>query len=142
MAVIHNLAAFHAAMAALAPIVGVAQDGTIFFDPSATPAQIAAANAAAAAYTDVPPQMMPVELALARMTDAEYQALIAFTNTHVQAHRLLTHIHQLDMSQTQAQNLVQALVTANVLTSARAAVVFAAPPVPPPPPVVVPSPPH
>jgi hypothetical protein len=142
MAVINNLQEFHAAMAALAPIVGVAGDGHIFFDPSATPAQIAAANAAAATYTDVPPQMMPIDLALARMTDAEYQALITFTNTHVNAHRLLTHIHVLDMAQTSAQNLVQALVTANVLTGARAAVVFAAPPTPPPPPTLPPPGPH
>jgi hypothetical protein len=59
MALIKNLEAFHAAIAALAPIDGVAADGTIFFQKSATPAQIAAANAAASSFVDPPIPAVP-----------------------------------------------------------------------------------
>ena len=136
MAVINNLQAFHAAMAALAPIVGVDAAGKIFFDTSATPAQIAAANAAAATYTDAVPQMIVVELALSRMTDAEYQALFAFAQTHPNLHRLLQYTKTLDMALAQSTTLLNALVTANVFaTAARAQAVFTAPPVPTLPPV-------
>jgi hypothetical protein len=52
---IQNLQAFHAAIAAVAPIYGVSADGTtICFAPTATPAQIAAAHAAASAYVETP----------------------------------------------------------------------------------------
>jgi hypothetical protein len=61
---ITNLPAFHAAMAALAPIDGVAGDGHIFFQASATPAQIAAANAAALVYVDPAPTQSPQLAAL------------------------------------------------------------------------------
>jgi len=50
--VIKNLTAFHAAIAALAPIDGCSADGTIQFQAAATPAQIAAANAAAASWVE------------------------------------------------------------------------------------------
>jgi hypothetical protein len=52
---IQNLPAFHAAIAAAAPINGVSADGTtIWFQASATPAQIAAAHAAATSYVETP----------------------------------------------------------------------------------------
>jgi len=138
MAVINNLQQFHAAIAAVCPIVGVSADGTIFFDPSATPPQKAAAQSAAASYTDVPPQLMTIDLALGRMTDAEYAALFTLAQSRPAVHRLLQYIKQMDLTQTNVQNLIQGLVTANVLTSARAAVVFVAPLVPPNPPVAPP----
>lgn len=56
---ITNLAVLHAAVAAVAPISGVRADGTIMFLPSATPAQIAAANAAVAAFVDQPSPHQP-----------------------------------------------------------------------------------
>jgi hypothetical protein len=57
---ITNLAAFDAAIRAVCPAIdGVAADGHIFFQPSASPAQIAAASAAAAAYVDPPPAAAP-----------------------------------------------------------------------------------
>ena len=63
---ISNLPAFHAAIAAVAPIDGVAADGHIFFQATATPAQITAANATASAYTDPPPVQIPDLAALVR----------------------------------------------------------------------------
>jgi hypothetical protein len=134
MAVINNLQQFHAAIAAVCPIDGVSADGAIFFASTATAPQKAAAQAAAAAYTDVPPQVMTIDLALGRMTDAEYAALFTLAQSRPAVHRLLQYIKQMDLTQTNIQNLIQGLVTANVLTSARAAVVFVAPPVLPAPP--------
>ena len=135
---INNLQQFDAAIRAVCPIVGVSGDGTIFFDPSATAPQKAAAQAVAAAYTDVPPQVMSIELALGRMTDAEYAALFTLAQARPAVHRLLQYIKQMDLTQTNVQNLIQGLVTANVLTSARAAVVFVAPPALPTPPSALP----
>ena len=141
MAVINNLQQFHAAMAALAPIDGVDVNGKIFFQTTATPAQIAAANAAAATYADVAPQTIVIDLALSRMTDVEYQALFTFGQTHPNLHRLLQYVKSLDMTQTQAANLLQALVTANVFANlARAQTVFTAPSPPPAPPLAPPLP--
>lgn len=57
--IIANLQAFHAAIAVVAPISGVRADGTIMFLPNATPAQIAAANAAVAAFVDQPSPHKP-----------------------------------------------------------------------------------
>jgi hypothetical protein len=54
--IINNLQAFDAAIRAVCPAIdGVAADGFIFFQPTATAAQVAAANAAAASYVDPPP---------------------------------------------------------------------------------------
>jgi hypothetical protein len=54
---ISNLQAFHAAIAAVAPIDGVSADGvTIWFQSSATEAEKAAAHAAAAAFIDSTPE--------------------------------------------------------------------------------------
>jgi hypothetical protein len=54
---INNLQAFHAAIAAVAPIDGVSGDGkTIWFQESATEAEKAAAHAAAAAFVDSTPE--------------------------------------------------------------------------------------
>ena len=141
MAVINNLQQFHAAIAAVCPIVGVSADGTIFFDPSATPPQKAAAQSAAASYTDVPPQLMTIDLALGRMTDAEYAALFTFAQTHPNLHRILQYIKSIDLTQANVQAAITALVTAGVLTSARAAVVFVAPPPLASPPAQAPPPP-
>lgn len=55
MAVIfQNLAALHAAVAAVCPIVGVGADGTIFYDPAnpATAAQKQAAQSIVASWVD------------------------------------------------------------------------------------------
>jgi hypothetical protein len=57
---INNLAAFHAAIAAVAPIDGVSADGTIWLQDSATPEQIVAAHDAAAAYVDPPDTPPPI----------------------------------------------------------------------------------
>jgi hypothetical protein len=129
---INNIQQFHAAIAAVCPIVGVAADGTIFYDPTATPTQRAAAAAAAQAYTDVPPQLMDIGQVLSRLTDGEYTALFTFAQTHPALHRVLQYIKQIDLTQSNVQTLIQALVTANVLTQARANVVFVAPPPTPP----------
>lgn len=125
---VNNLQQFHTAMAALCPIVGVSGDGTIFPDPSATPAQIAAAQSAAATYTDVAPQMIEIQLILDRLVDAEYTALWTFAATHPNVHRALIARRSLDLTQAVVQALIQALVTAGVLTQARATAVFVAPP--------------
>lgn len=136
MAVINNLQAFDAAVRAVCPAIdGVAADGTIFFQVAATPTQISAANAAAAAYTDAAPQLLGVQLILDRLIDAEYAALWTFASTHPNLHRALISRRDLDLTQTIVQNLIQALVTANVLTQARATAVFVAPPLPPPSPI-------
>lgn len=138
---VNNIQQFHAAMAALCPIVGVSGDGTIFYDPSATPAQIAACEAAAATYTDVAPQFIEIQLILDRLVDAEYTALWTFAATHPNLHRALIARRNLDLTQSVVQTLIQALVTAGVLTQTRATAVFVAPPpitsiavTPPPPP--------
>jgi hypothetical protein len=57
---IKNLQALHAAVAATAPIDGVSGDGTIWFQAGATPAQKAAAQAAAAAFVD--PALSPGDI--------------------------------------------------------------------------------
>jgi hypothetical protein len=57
---INNLAAFHAAIAVVAPIEGVSADGTIWFQASATEAEKAAAHAAAAAYVEAPDTPPPI----------------------------------------------------------------------------------
>jgi hypothetical protein len=58
---IKNLQAFHEAIAAVAPIDGVSGDGkTIWFQESATEAEIAAAHAAAAAFVDSAPEHPPI----------------------------------------------------------------------------------
>jgi len=137
--VINNLQQFHSTIAAVCPIVGVGADGAIFFDPTATPTQKSAAQTAAAQYTDVPPQIMDIALAVGRMTDSEYTALHTFASNHPALHRVLNYIRTIDLTQTNVQNLIQALVTAGVLTQARATAVFvapappAAPPTSPPP---------
>lgn len=128
---INNLAAYHQAIAAVCPIYGVNQDGTFLPTPAATPAQIAAAQGVEASYTDVPPQNMSIDLALSRMTDAEYTALFAHAQTHPNVHRILQYIKQFDLTQTQVQNVITQLVTAGVITAARANVIFVAPPPPP-----------
>ncbi len=52
---IKNLAAFDTAIRTACPAIdGVAADGHVFFQKTSTPTQIAAANAAVAAYTDPP----------------------------------------------------------------------------------------
>jgi hypothetical protein len=57
---INNLCAFDAAIRAACPdIDGVAADGYIFFQPSATDAQKTAAADAAAAYVDPEPVAVP-----------------------------------------------------------------------------------
>jgi hypothetical protein len=58
---INNLAAFHAAIAAVAPIDGVSADGTISLAESATAEQIVAAHDAAAAYVEAPDTPPPVQ---------------------------------------------------------------------------------
>jgi len=132
--VINNLQQFHSAIAAVCPIVGVGGDGTIFYDPAATAAQKAAAVVAANGYSDVPPQVIDITLAVGRMTDAEYTALHTFASTHPALHRVLNYIRTIDLTQTNVQNLIAALVTAGILTQARADVVFVAPPPMPNPP--------
>ncbi|SEC59336.1 hypothetical protein SAMN05444161_1640 [Rhizobiales bacterium GAS191] len=54
MAAIQNIAALHAAVAAVCPIVGVGGDGAIFYDPinPATAAQKTAAQAVVAGWVD------------------------------------------------------------------------------------------
>lgn len=127
---INNLLQFHAAMAALAPIDGVDANGTIFFQASATPAQRTAATAAAAAYTDVPPQLIGITVILGRLTDAEYNAVIALAQTNTALHRVIYEGRQIDLSLPAVQALMQAIATAAGMTAARQAAVSAVPPPP------------
>jgi hypothetical protein len=143
MAVINNIQAYDAAIRVTGcPIDGVDADGKIYFASGATPAQIAAANAAAASYTDAAPQIVAIERILAAMTDAEYTSFMAATApaSRVALHRIVYQARKLDLSLPQVQTLIQNLVTAGVLTQARANVIFVAPPAPPAP-VAVPLPP-
>lgn len=58
MAVIINVQALHAAVAAVCPIDGVSGDGTFWAQASATPAQLAAAHNAITSFVDSPTASM------------------------------------------------------------------------------------
>lgn len=133
MAVINNLAAYGAAISAVCPINGVDVSGKIDFDPAATPSQIAAAQAVAAAYSDTPAQVISMQSVLAAMTDAEYQAIVQLAATQLATkpalHRAIFSQQKIDLSKPAVQTLIQALVTASVITAQRAQMLFAPPPV-------------
>jgi hypothetical protein len=134
---VKNLQGLAAAVAAVAPIDGLDANGVIWFQASATPAQMTAAQALVASWLDVVPQVVSITTILSVMTDPEYTALMTFANTHPQIHRAIFALRQVDLSLPAVQNLIQALITAGVVTAPRAAVVFAPPPpLPAPPPVV------
>ncbi len=139
MAVISNLAAYAAVISAVCPIDGVDGAGVIFFAVSATPAQIQAANAAAAAYIDVPPQIVSIQVILGNLTDQEYTALMQAATAQIATkpglHRAMFSQRHIDLSKPAVQTLIQAIITAGILTAQRAQVVFVAPPIPIPPPV-------
>jgi|SRR5215472_7769689 len=139
MAKINNLQLYQQTIEALAPIDGVAADGRIYFRPEATPAQIAAANVAAATYTDVAPQIVAIEALLALMTDPEYTALITQAQSRPALHRIIFAARRLDLALPAVQTLINNLVTAGVFTAQRAQVIFAPPPAHPDP-VVTPVP--
>jgi hypothetical protein len=126
---ITNLAAFDAAIRAVCPYIdGVAADGHIFFQPAATAQQKTDAATAAAAYVDVPAQVLEASVLLTRLTDQEYTAFFNFAQNHVQLHRVLYAVRHADLSSSQVQTLIAALVTAGVITQQRATAVFTVPP--------------
>jgi hypothetical protein len=138
--VINNLPAYDAAIRATGcPIDGVAADGHIFIRSEATPAQIAAASAAAAAYTDFTPQVVAIENILAALTDLEYARMINQTSTSVPLHRAIFQARKIDLALPAVQNMINTLVASGVLTAQRAQVVFAVL-TPPADPVAVPLP--
>lgn len=138
MAVINNLQQFHAAIAAVCPIDGVDADGNIFYSESATLSQKDAAKDAAYGYTDVVPSPLTIDVAMARMTDDEYQKLIKHADKNVKMHRVITHERLFDLALQSTQDAIDALVADHVLTEQRAQEVFAPLPLPPPPDVQIP----
>lgn len=140
MALISNLTAFVAAISAVCPIDGAAADGVIWYSASATPSQIAAAQAVAASYVDAPAQLVSIATVLAALTDTEYTALMQEVQARIVTrpglHRAFFSQRTIDLTKPAVQNLIQAIVTAGILTPQRAAAVFVAPPPPPSPPVV------
>lgn len=139
---IKDLAGFDAAIRSVCPIDGVSADGSIFFSTSATPLQITAANAAAAAFVDSTPQLLSIRSVLAALTDAEYIALMQAATAQIATrpgiHRAMFGNGSIDLSKPAVQNMITQIVNAGILTAARAAAVFVAPP-PPAPPATLPS---
>lgn len=139
MAVIRNLQTLHAALAAVAPIDGVAGDGKVFFQPSATPAQMAAANAVVAAFVDVPPQMVDIATVLSRLTPAEYALLAAKANTDPITHRFFFAQRNVDLAAPGVAAFISGLTAAAILTQARASALFVASAAPTPPTIQIPA---
>ena len=79
-----NVQALHDAIAAVCPIDGVSGDGTIWFQPSATDAQKAAAQAVFTNWVD-PPSLTTVTFLefMALFTTAEQTAIVNSTDAQV-----------------------------------------------------------
>jgi hypothetical protein len=128
MTEILDILAYHDAIAAVCPIDGVDSTGDIHFAASATDQQKQAASAAAAAYENLPIKKVIVFAEfIGRWSDAEYTLLMQRRATAISDGNI-GFVKQWDRALAAGRvdlNLKTTVVTAGILTQARADEIFA-----------------